>query len=586
MLIDDGTLAREDGRWVPAGDLSAVAVPPTIQALLSARIDRLGPNERAALECAAVAGKVFWRGAVAALSPSEQGSSVDTHLLALVRKDLIRHDPSTFAGEDAFRFRHLLVRDAAYQGIAKRVRADLHERFARWLTQVTGERASEYEEIISYHYEQAYLNLVEVGMKDERVTSLGIEAGTRLAVVGRRATNRGDFPAAITLLRRAISALPRTHPTRASLLPDLAAVLVDSGDFEEAEKCIDDARALAEEMNDEGLAWRARIVAAARGIWIAAPGSTLEARETASQAITVFEQRNDEKGLARAWDLLSAASWLAQRSGDTEHALERALEYSRRSGERASEFSMLNTLQMTLSFGPTPWPEAIERAERISEAHPSRGLEAASLLTKGRGLAAAGRIDEGRTLVQEARSIFRDMGLQLWVAGTTQGAAQVELSGGHLENAASLLREGADAFEELGERAMRSTNVAELAEILVDLERYDESERCIEDARRTGDELDNATQAEWRMALARLLAVRGQVEDAERLARESVALFEESDFIEYHAHRLVGAAKVFMGIGKASDAGASLRKAEELYTAKACMAMVERVRRLRTEWAL
>ena len=586
MLIDDGALARVDGRWVAAADLSAIAVPPTIQALLSARIDRLTPDERGALECAAVAGKVFWRGAVAALSPPERAPSLDRHLLALVRKDLVRDDPSTFAGEDAFRFRHLLVRDTAYQGIAKRVRADLHERFALWLEAVTGERASEYEEIIAYHYEEAYRNLVDVGMKDERVTSLGIEAGTRLAETGRRATNRGDFPAAITLLRRAIAALPRAHSTHASLLPDLAHVLNDAGQFDEAEQIIEDAISLAEETNDESLAWRARIAAAGRGIWIAAPGSTVNARETASQAITVFERRNDEKGLARAWDLLSAADWLAQRAGDTAHALDRALEYSRRSGERASEFTMLNTLQMTLVLGPTPWPEAIERAERISRDHPSRGLEAAWLGFKGRGVAAAGRIDEGRALVREARSILADMGLRLWVAGYTQGAAAVELCAGNLEEAARFLREGADAFEEVGERAMRSTNVAELAEIFVDLERYDEAERCVEDARRTGDEHDAATQAEWRMALARLLALGGRTDEAEQLVRESLSFFEGSDFIEYHANRLVGASKVFARIGKTGEADAALRTAEDLYTAKASLALLERARKLRTALAL
>ena len=140
MLIDDGLLRFEDGGWRAVDDLADITVPPTIQLLLAARLDRLDAEERAVIERGAVEGKVFHAGAVTTLAPEALRPQVRSRLLALARKELIRPDRAEFAGEDAFRFRHLLIRDAAYQAMPKEQRADLHERFAAWLERAAGER--------------------------------------------------------------------------------------------------------------------------------------------------------------------------------------------------------------------------------------------------------------------------------------------------------------------------------------------------------------------------------------------------------------------------------------------------------------
>ena len=103
-------------------------VPATLQALLAARLDQLDPAERAVLERASIEGESFHRGAVQALSADE--TPVTPRLAAFVRKELIRPDKAQLAGEDGFRFRHLLLRDAAYEALPKAVRADLHEGLA------------------------------------------------------------------------------------------------------------------------------------------------------------------------------------------------------------------------------------------------------------------------------------------------------------------------------------------------------------------------------------------------------------------------------------------------------------------------
>ena len=143
MLIDDGLLSREDGRWTPAGDMSQVTVPPTISALLSARLDRLSVEGRSVLDTASVVGKEFFLGAVRVLCPETIRGDVPRLLMSLVRKEPIRPERSTLPGEDAFRFRHLLIRDAAYEAIPKELRAELHERFADWLEKIASDRIEE-----------------------------------------------------------------------------------------------------------------------------------------------------------------------------------------------------------------------------------------------------------------------------------------------------------------------------------------------------------------------------------------------------------------------------------------------------------
>ena len=168
-----------------------MTVPPTIHLLLAARLDRLDAEERAVIERGAVEGKVFHAGAVTTLSPESVRPNVRSRLLALARKELIRPDRAEFAGEDAFRFRHLLIRDAAYQAMPKEQRADLHERFAVWLGAAAAERIAEYEEILGYHLEQAYRYRAELGVADDRAKELAGNAAEHLYASGVRADERG-----------------------------------------------------------------------------------------------------------------------------------------------------------------------------------------------------------------------------------------------------------------------------------------------------------------------------------------------------------------------------------------------------------
>ena len=235
MLVDDGVLQRRGGRWRAVRELSDVAIPPTIRALLAARLDRLSQGERLMLERAAIVGLEFWPGAVAELLPEEVRREMDSHLESLAAKELIRPGGTSFDEEDALRFAHLLIRDAAYEQMLKETRAELHERFVAWLERRADARAVQFEEIIGYHLEQAYRYREELGPLGDQDAALARQAALRLAGAGRRALARGDMPAAVNLLERSVSLLPSSDPEHPDLLLKLGIALAESGEVGRAD---------------------------------------------------------------------------------------------------------------------------------------------------------------------------------------------------------------------------------------------------------------------------------------------------------------------------------------------------------------
>nr|MBA2461821.1 AAA family ATPase [Actinomycetota bacterium] len=208
-------------------------VPATMHALLAARLDALPDEERDLLERASVVGLEFEWEALAELAPERRRPS-GAQLAALVRKELIRpHE----AIEDTFGFRHMLIRDAAYERIPKELRSDLHERFAGWLDG----RGEEFEEIVGYHLEQAYRFVTELGPVTDRARALAKRAAERLAAAGQRALARGDMPAAASLLERAGALLPPDDRRRLALLPTLGRALRDAGQLERANAVLTEA---------------------------------------------------------------------------------------------------------------------------------------------------------------------------------------------------------------------------------------------------------------------------------------------------------------------------------------------------------
>ncbi|HEY6778444.1 MAG TPA: BTAD domain-containing putative transcriptional regulator, partial [Thermoleophilaceae bacterium] len=251
MLIDEGLLRRADGHWTASEELAELPVPPTIHALLAARLEALPDDERALLAHASVEGTLFHRDALDELAPASLEGSVERSLTSLVRRDVIRPDRAGLGEDEAFRFRHMLIRDAAYRSLSKEVRAHLHERFAAWLVRTAGSRLGEFEEIVGYHLERAYRLLMELGTLEADAEELAVRGAERLESAGQRALARSDYPGAVSLLERAAALFPNEHARRRRLLPDLGAALIELGRLADADDVLTDATVSAEAARDE-----------------------------------------------------------------------------------------------------------------------------------------------------------------------------------------------------------------------------------------------------------------------------------------------------------------------------------------------
>ncbi len=221
-------------------DADEIMVPPAIQGLLTARLEQLPAEERRLLECASIEGEMFHVGGVVALSPAESRELVTPRLMGLVRKELIRGESPTLPGDDAFRFRHALIREAAYTGLPKEARSALHERHAVWLEHTLGDHPGEAEELLGYHFEQAYLYRSELGLEEGKTLELADQAGRRLGSAGRLALRRGDARAAVNLLERALSPPTTDEPARLEVGLDLGSALLTAGELERSEAVLSD----------------------------------------------------------------------------------------------------------------------------------------------------------------------------------------------------------------------------------------------------------------------------------------------------------------------------------------------------------
>ncbi len=368
MLLDDGILARDDrGRWVLIREVGAIMVPPTIQALLSARLDRLGPIDRVVVERAAVIGQVFFRGAVEDLSPDEVRRHAGESLQNLTNRELVTPHESSFAGQEAYRFMHILIREAAYHGLLKRTRADLHVRFIDWLERVASDRVLEFEEIRGYHLEQAFFTLQQLTPNDDKVWQIGVRGSGYLSSAGRRALARGDIPAAAGLLQRASTLLPPGHPERPRLRLDAAEALTEQGLFDEAGAMLHAAIDEAHELSDRVLEATAQIQELELLYTVDPEAVEPTIVAGVESHLPELEALEAHDGLARAWRLIMFVREMGLQWGESEAAAQLTLDHARLAGNRLMVARAIPSLGYCALSGPTPVPEAIDRCRALLE---------------------------------------------------------------------------------------------------------------------------------------------------------------------------------------------------------------------------
>jgi tetratricopeptide (TPR) repeat protein len=564
MLVDDGLLRRVDDRWEVSGDLSTIAIPPTIHALLAARLDRLN-GERPVIERAAVVGRVFGWGAVAALSPPELRSDLSAHLRSLLDKELIR--PDTEQGdEDAFRFAHQLIRDAAYQAIPKAVRAELHERLADWFESRAGDRPGEVDEILGYHAEQAYRALLELGPMNRRIEALGRRAATALAAGGRRAFAQGDMPAAVNRLSRARLLVAERDPDRLDLLPQLAYASLEVGDFAGSEAVLAEATDSARDSGDSRLQAHALVLGLSLRLWSDPEGWTAAAEATAPQAIATFEEVGDERGLAHAWSLLGLVHLSRAHFGPAESAWREAAGHAHRAGDRRDELESLSWVPLTVWAGPTHVDEGLRRCREVLAAvEGDKKATSSCLMAQAVFEAGLGNFGEARALIAQARALLEEVALTVWLAGPlAQFSGWVELLADDAPAAERELRWGHDTLTEIGELGWLSTVAGILGEALCAQGRDDEAVRLTAFSEESADAEDAYSQALWRSVRAKILVRRGDLKAAEALARESVERADTTDFLHLRWHVHTSAGGVLLGVGNRREASSMLASALSL----------------------
>src|SRR6476469_5984860 len=434
------------------GDIHA---PSTIQALLQARLDRLGLAERSVIERGSVEGELFHRGAVRELANGDSGDGLDSHLVGLVRKELIRPERGQLPDEDAYRSRHLLIRDVAYDGLPKETRADLHLRFAQWVS--THARIVELDEIVGYHLEQAALYRRELGRPDAEIDR---EASTRLAAAGESAAARDDLPAAENLLGRALALLPPGDPVRDRTLHTLISTLMWSSTHERLNELITELESSA----DPVMRMHARVARAQNRLHFDPAYGVEEMRQVAEEAWELFTEVGDHSGLSHVHLVLANASWFESQARAT-------LDHALRSREHAILGGSLNVRSYAIAIGPlTHGPlQPDEVRARMNEIF---GNSESRFLTQGRQMTEAmlerleGNFERCVEYWREGDAILGELGLSFLRHVMHQVPAECAFAQGRYEEAARLYRETYDSLGELGETGFRSTVAIELGESL------------------------------------------------------------------------------------------------------------------------
>jgi class 3 adenylate cyclase/tetratricopeptide (TPR) repeat protein len=579
MLIDDGLLSRQNGGWEMSESITAVSVPPTIQALLAARLDRLTADERTLVQGAAVIGKEFSTTDVAALMPEPIRERAPSLIMSLVRKELVRPDRDRVGGIDGFRFRHILIRDAAYGAIAKQQRVDLHERFASWLDEHYPDRLAEYQEIIGYHLEQAFENRSSLGPLDESARALSVRAGEHLVSAGRRADSRGDAKGAVNLLERGLALLPDDWDGRIEMETDFSLALWESGDLVRGLQMMRATEEKAHARGDQRNEWLVKVIRIRNELANFPEILADDVKSSALEAIQVFEELGDKEGLARAWDLLASSYSMIGRQIPMLDAALKADAYAKEIGSMSLMQRVRPLVGSALYWGPTPASEGIAWFEDdLAKLSPAQ--QAAMPGAMGMLLAMVGRVDEGRALHEEAIRRFEERGQRMFaLTHRGHGLGNIEISGGDWIAAAREMRSATDSLSAMGEKSSFSTIAGALAIALYNAGEFEEAYRYSEASEEATAPDDFASQIYWRAGRAAVLAAWGRFDEAIHLAQQAVEIAEGTDALMWKCDAYVARGEVYRLLDDQEKAGEDFLRAAQLYDKKEAVLHAARARR-------
>jgi class 3 adenylate cyclase/tetratricopeptide (TPR) repeat protein len=495
-------------------------IPDTLQALIAARIDHLPPGEKSVLQRAAVIGRSFWAGAVAYLGGDEDGELEPLLDDLLLREFVLTEPRSTISGEDAYRFKHVLIREVAYSGLSKTARASHHRRFAEWL----GERArEELLEVRAYHLDQAAALLAELeGAPPEE---LATEAAEALEKAGKRALAREANATARRLLHRSVELEPTLKRRY-----EAARAAWRMSDFPVVSNEMEDVLLGAREAGDRDL--EARALTALAEVTLLREADVGRAEQLAEKALEVSE--TDESRID-AVSLLETAAWWRGRLGESEAYAEEELEIARRLGRDDLESDALLDLAgiyVARREGDRAEP-LIARAMELAEESGSLTAKARAFTESGELHAFRGRHEEALAEYGRARDLFEEVGAATNLARSLLRIGRLVGRRGDTAEAEKLLRESIRILQPTEDRGTLCEVQRSLAEILLEQGKIDAAEVYALKAVETVGPQDVSSQSTTRKTLAMVRAAQGRDDEAEALFRESIDILERSEYSRF-----------------------------------------------------
>ncbi len=553
-LVEQDLLRWDRGRWAAAADLSSHPMPSGVEPLLEARLQALALEERAVVGLAAVVGETFPWDPMSELLPGDARDAVRDHLDALVRKGLIRPERSDPSGE-AFAFRHPSIRDAAARSVPDEARAEVHERYARWLEQAAGDRLPRHAEVIGSHLASASRLWTTLGRGDEHARELSGRSASLLEMAAGGAADLGNERGAFLLFDRASSLVPSDDPRRSELLLQAALAVAGLGEFR-PDAVLSEAAAAARASGDRGAEWRAKVLSAILGARSAPDLETAErARATADKAIEAFRELEDDRGLAWAWSLRGLAHRRWGHTAAFARAAERVAAHASAAGMRREEQAALRDLAWACLHGPFHVDEGVRRCEEILER--VRGERPAEQEVAGvLALLAArrGRFDEARRLASRAVNALEEAGLAEEQATGLHRSGLIEALADEHEAAVRAMRGALDLADRLGAEAIRAQVAASLAHLVGARGRAEEALELTQLAERAAAPDDMVAQVGWRTARAKALARLEREGEADATARRAVRMAEQTDSAMLRAEALLDLAEVLHLAGRTNEA--------------------------------
>jgi len=588
-LIGGGILRLVEGRWVATtAELDNIATPRTIEPLLTVRLARLSEMERKIIERASVVGKQFHTADIVALSHDLRPSEVADCLEALALEDLIDRDRSAVfplpavEGGDGYSFRHILIRNAAYERMTEEVRADRHRRYANWVEETAGDRLSQFDELIAYHLNEAYEYQRKLGPVDASARELARRGGERFAAAGRRAAKRGDIRLTLALLGNASRVLPREDPSRIAVLSNLAGALQATGELQRALEIYDELIAEVEAAGREVEAAHAILDRISTLAFTSLERFVRDGRGEAERAISVFARAHDDLGLAKAWNVLASIGYFLGRSAEASAAAARARGFAQGAGDRAQEARAVRLYCQILLSGAVPVAEVTQRAEQalaVARSNGMRSMEASVLTTLAQTAAMVGDFDTAREHGKEASAITLELGELLTRAADSACEGLVLLLQEEPAEAEEMLRKGYETLERMGATTPRAGIAVLLGRVLLQQGRYGEAEGMVEVCERLAAAEHVEVQVKRQSLRAVLLVHRGRLEDAERSARGAVEMAESTDQLDAQAQAHADLAAILRIATRREEAIQEFERALRLYRRKGNDTGVRTVRR-------